>query len=148
MDVMNLFFRTALELLFGLGAGAITASGLFALVSSIHLINRFAAVTKTTEHLVLYENMIILGATTGNIIFIFNISFWMTESIQMVSSIIYGLVAGIFIGTFLVCLTETIKALPIFVRRVRIGAGLGWIILSVALGKCFGHLVYYLLLYK
>ena len=148
MGVINPFFRAVTELLFGLGAGAITASGLFALVSTIHLINRFAAVTKTTEHLILYENMVILGATIGNIIFIFNISFLMTESIQIVCSIIYGLVAGIFIGTFLVCLAETIKALPIFVRRVRIGAGLGWVILSVAIGKCFGHLVYYLLLYK
>lgn len=136
------------EVLFGYGAGAVTASGLFALLSFVQLINRFAAVTKTREYLNLYENMVIGGAVAGNVIYLFNISFNMPTLCATVGLILYGVAAGIFIGTFSVCLAETIKALPIFVRRVRIGAGLGWLVLSIALGKGVGHLVYYLFLYK
>ena len=140
--------KLIVEILFGFAAGAITASGLFALVLSIGMINRFAAVTKTTQYLTLYDNMIIIGATIGNVMFIFNICFRVPRLLQVIFAIAYGLIAGIFIGTFSVCLAETIKSLPIFVRRVRIGAGLGWVILSIAVGKCVGHLLYYLVLYK
>ena len=52
-----------------------------------------------------------------------------------------------FIGLFAVSLAENIKALPIFVRRVRIGAGLGIVVLAIGLGKAAGHLLYYLKLY-
>lgn len=36
-------------ILIGLSAGGVTATGLFALISSIGLINRYADVTNTTE---------------------------------------------------------------------------------------------------
>lgn len=140
-------FRFFLEILFGFAAGSVTASGLFALITSVGLINRFALVTKTTQKLLLYETMIVSGAVLGNVVSVFNFRLSLNNSIAFFISLIYGLVAGIFIGTFSVCLAETLKALPIFVRRVRIGAGLGFIILSVALGKCVGHLIYYLILY-
>lgn len=148
MQGFMIILKPIIEILFGFAAGAITASGLFALISSIGLINRFAAVTKTTEKINLYEDMIVIGAAVGNVISIFNFSFRVPGAIEMLFAILYGAIAGIFIGTFSVCLAETIKSLPIFVRRVRIGTGLGWVILSVALGKGVGHLLYYFVLYK
>ena len=51
----------------GAAAGLVTATGLFALISSIGLINRYADVTDTKEHIMLYEEMIIIGAGLGNI---------------------------------------------------------------------------------
>ena len=60
---------------------------------------------------------------------------------------VFGLFSGMFIGLFAVSLAENIKALPIFVRRVRIGAGLGIVVLAIGLGKAAGHLLYYLKLY-
>ena len=54
-------------ILIGLSAGGVTATGLFALISSIGLINRYADVTNTTESIMLYEEMIIFGAGIGNI---------------------------------------------------------------------------------
>ena len=52
-------------ILIGLSAGGVTATGLFALISSIGLINRYADVTNTTESIMLYEEMIIFGAGIG-----------------------------------------------------------------------------------
>lgn len=50
-------------------------------------------------------------------------------------------------GSFAVCLAETVKAIPVLVRRTRIAGGLGWAVLCIALGKGIGSLVYYLRLY-
>lgn len=49
--------------------------------------------------------------------------------------LIYGFVAGIFIGTFLLCLAETVKALPILTHRVCIKKGIGFIIMFIAVGN-------------
>lgn len=131
-------------LIIGLASGAVTAAGLFALISSIGLINRYADVTDTKEHIILYEEMIIAGAGIGNIWFIFDLPF----HVGAIGLLIYGIVAGIFIGTFLVCLAETVKALPILTHRVRIKQGLGFAVLFIAIGKSVGHLIYYLVLYR
>ena len=65
----------------------------------------------------------------------------------MTGCIIFGLISGIFIGTFLISLAETVKALPIFVHRAKAGTGLGFIVAAIAAGKALGQLVYYLYMY-
>ena len=132
-----------LEALFGLGAGTLTAAGYFAIITSVGLINRVADVTHSKNHLLLYEEMIIWGVILGNAVFIFDIH----VPAAAVGAVIFGLLSGMFIGLLVVCLAETTKALPIFIRRVRIGTGLGVIILMVGLGKAVGHLLYYFFLY-
>ncbi len=82
--------------------------------------------------------MIIIGAGLGNIWNIFDLPL----HAGVAGLLIYGLVSGIFIGTFLICLAETVKALPILTHRVRL-KGLGFIVLFIAVGKCVGHLIYY-----
>lgn len=139
MTVLKIF----LEVLFGLGAGSLTAAGYFAIITSVGLINRMADVTHSKNRLLLYEEMIIWGVILGNAVFIFDIH----VPVAAVGTVIFGLLSGMFVGLLVVCLAETTKALPIFIRRVRIGAGLGVIILMVGLGKAVGHLLYYFFLY-
>lgn len=141
--MVKMIFEFICLAIFGFAAGSITATGLFALISSVGLINRFADVSNTCSKLLLYEEMIIFGATLGNIVYIFDIKL----CLGVAGCMVYGLVAGIFIGCFLICLAETMKSLPIFIRRVRISDGLGFIILAIAAGKTAGHLLYYLKLY-
>ena len=139
-----LILKVTALVIIGIASGLVTATGLFALISSIGLVNRYADVTDTKEHIRLYEEMIIVGAGTGNIWYIFELPF----HIGVTGLLIYGLVAGIFIGTFLVCLAETVKALPILTHRIRLKKGLGFIVLFIAVGKCVGHLLYYLVAYR
>ena len=129
--------------LFGFCAGGLTAAGYFALITSVGMINRAAAVTKTTNAVFFYEECLLFGAVAGTILSVFEVSI----PIGDIGLIIYGLFAGMFVGLLVVSLAETLKALPIFIRRVRIGAGLGIVILMVGLGKAAGHLIYYLLMY-
>ena len=123
-------------ILIGLSAGGVTATGLFALISSIGLINRYADVTNTTESIMLYEEMIIFGAGIGNIWYIFELPI----KLGVAGVILYGAVSG----TFLICLAETVKVLPILAHRVKLKKCLGFVVLFIAIGKMVGHLVYYL----
>ena len=76
-------------ILIGLSAGGVTATGLFALISSIGLINRYADVTNTTESIMLYEEMIIFGAGIGNIWYIFELPI----KLGVAGVILYGAVS-------------------------------------------------------
>jgi len=129
---------------FGAAAGGLTAAGYFAVITSIGLINRVADVTHTKRHLLLYEEVIMAGATAGNILSVFQ---WGSIFVSGGFIVLYGVVAGMFIGLFVVCLAETTKVLPIFLRRTRLGDGLGIIILMIGLGKAVGQMIYYLALY-
>ncbi len=136
--------RIVMLAVFGAAAGGLTAAGYFAVITSIGLINRVADVTHTKQHLLLYEEVIIAGATVGNILSVFQVGSIFVSGGFIV---LYGVVAGMFIGLFVVCLAETTKVLPIFLRRTRLGAGLGIIILMIGLGKAVGQIIYYLVLY-
>lgn len=57
--------------------------------------------------------------------------------------ILYGFCAGIFVGCVAVALAEILKALPIFLRRVRMKEGLPWVVLFMALGKMLGSFFYF-----
>lgn len=129
--------------LLAVGGGVISAAGSFALLTSVGIVNRFAKVTHTAAHIRLYEEMIIWGATLGNICFLFDLKlhmgYWGVTA--------FGLISGIYVGTFVICLAEILKAIPVAVRRIRITSGLGFIVLAVAFGKGLGNLVYYLAMY-
>lgn len=141
---MLIYYMKLLVLaLFGVSSGMLSAAGLFAVITSVGLINRFAKVTKTTQYIQLYEEMIILGATLGNLAFLFN---WKI-TVELWGTAIIGLICGIFVGCFVICLAETIRALPIFIRRARIANGVGYIILAIALGKGVGNILYQFWLY-
>lgn len=126
-----------------IGGGGLAAAGIFALITTVGIVNRYAKVTHTSRHLRLYEEMIIWGASLGNL--------WLLLEVPVLlgtaGAMIFGLMAGVYVGSFAVCLAENIKAIPVFVRRTRMASGLGWLILALALGKGIGGLIYYLYLY-
>lgn len=120
-----------------LGGGIIVSAGLFAVLVTIRLVNRFAHISGTKKYLYLYETMIIVGAIVANTCLVFDIRPFDSR----VLGSIYGLIAGMYSGAFFVSIAEVIKGIPIFIRRVRISDGLGWILLSLAVGKTIGSLL-------
>ncbi len=56
---------------------------------------------------------------------------------------IAGLSIGIFVGCLVMSLAETLKALPVINRRIRLAVGLQYVILSIGVGKLVGSLVYF-----
>ena len=135
--------KIIMEIFIGIAAGSITASGLFAVINSIQIVNRIADVTHTVNCILYYEDIIIYGAIFGNLLWILDIHI----PLGITGVIIYGLFSGMYIGLFLVSLAEMVNSLPVFLRRMRIAKGLGIIVLAIGMGKAVGHLIYYFLLY-
>ena len=123
----------------GVGAGAVTAAGYFAIIAAIGVVTRFADYTNTASKIRLYEVVLCLGAIIGNALLIFkpDFSLWMGVLIPL------GLLCGMFTGCFLVSLAEAVKGLPVFLRKGKIQKGISAILISLALGKTVGSIYYF-----
>ncbi len=134
-----MWIRYVLLVIVGIGGGAVTAAGYFAILASVGVITRFADYTNTANRIRLYEICLCLGGITGNILLVFNpdIQLW------RMLAVVVGVLIGIFIGCFLLSLAEAVKGLPIFLRKGKIQKGISLIIISFAIGKSIGSLFYF-----
>lgn len=120
----------------GFSAGAIIAGGLFAFISMVGVVTRLIARTRTAKKVQFFEDLVISGATIGNLYYVFQLS----APIGTVGLIVYGAFSGIFVGCLAVALAETVNAIPVFSHRVKLQKGISFIVLCMALGKSMGSL--------
>lgn len=129
----------------GLSFGALAASGVLTVLMAVGLMPRYAGRMHEAKHILLFENMIILGTMSGTFVSLFGI-YADGKGLGILGLILralYGVFSGIFVGTLALAIAEMLDAFPIFFRRVRIGTGLQWIIFAVALGKMVGSFLYF-----
>ena len=105
----------------------------------LSIIPRYAGITHTGKHILLYEDSILLGTVLGNLFFLWK---WQIPG-GLLFLILYGLFSGLFLGGWIMALAEVADIFPIFARRARFSEGLPKVILSIALGKTLGSLFYY-----
>ncbi len=134
-----MWYRYVLLGFYGLCAGAVTAAGYYAVISSIGVVNRFSQYSHTAEKIRLYERMLIISAVVGTILTLFHLP----PVLPAWTLGIYGIFAGAFIGCFIVSLAEAVKGIPIFARRARLKKGLQALVLALAIGKCIGSICYF-----
>ena len=139
MSLKRLFLAFA-----GFSAGGVTAGGVFAFLAMIGVFPRLIGKTGTGRHICLYETALIIGGIAGNVSDILEYPVRLGEGMpgQLILGTA-GLAVGIFVGCLVMSLAETLKALPTISRRIRLAVGLQYVILSVALGKTVGALVYF-----
>lgn len=123
----------------GLAGGLLVAGGMYALVTTLGVINRLAQDTHTAQDMMLYEECVIWGGTLGNILFVFDIN----VRLGIIALVVFGLIAGIYAGCLAVALAEVIKTFPVFIMRTGVTKGFGLIILLLALGKGIGGMIYF-----
>ena len=58
--------RTIVYYFTGIAFGAAVAAGLFAFITTVGVVTRLAAGTKTAKHMMLYETIAIFGVTLAN----------------------------------------------------------------------------------
>ena len=137
-------------LFFGLCAGGVIAAGVFAFLAIIGVFPRVIGKSKTGSHILLYETVIILGGSLGNVMDLYEFPLLIGSDgggfavLGQLLLAIWSIFAGIFVGCLVMSLAETLKALPVISRRVHLAVGLPYIILSVALGKMCGSLMYFI----
>ena len=112
----------------GLAAGLAVSAGTFAFLIVIGVILHF-------------ENAVILGGICGNLASVFlQIRIPFGPALLCV----YGISAGIFVGSIAVALAEILNTFPITFRRMGLKVGLFWVMLAMAAGKVAGSLYYFL----
>lgn len=134
-----MWVKQVIMALVGLSGGAIVAGGLFGFVVSLGVVSDFADRTRTADKVLLYEDAVALGGIVGNILYTYRI---VIPGISWGLGF-FGLFSGIFVGCWAMALTEILNVFPIFTRRIRLTKGIAFIILSVAIGKCIGSVVYF-----
>lgn len=124
----------------GLAAGAAVAGGEIALIVKIGVIPRLACFTRTAKKVFIYEDSLLLGALAGSVLSFMSIRL----PFGVTGLAVYGLFSGIFLGCMVVALAEVLNVFPIIFRRAHIKKGAGFVILSMAMGKLLGSLLYFL----
>lgn len=144
----------------GAGGGLLVSAGVFTVLISVGLVPRFAGKTHTGRRIFLYEEAVVLGTLFGNLLSVFDYScpvgkwvgesrilgvqtaaLWRTAAVLIL--IFFGLFAGVFVGCLALAIAEMLNTIPIFARRIGFRHGLGIAVLSVALGKLCGSLIYF-----
>ena len=97
----------------GFCAGVIIAGGVVGLLIGLSIVPRYAGVTHTGKHILLYEDITLLGIVFGNLFFLYR---WPIPG-GMVFLGLCGLFSGIFLGGWIMALAEMADVFPIFSRR-------------------------------
>lgn len=126
--------RYCLLAICGFAGGLVVAAGVFAFITLLGVVNRLASKTSTAKHIVIYENMVILGGILGNTWFVYQ---W-DIPFGMIGLILFGLFSGMFIGCQAMALAEVLDVIPVFAKRVKIKYGMPYIVATIAMGKAVG----------
>ena len=114
-----------------LSGGLIVSSAAIALILELDLISRFAGITHTAHRTKLYEKCITAGVILGNLLTIYTIrvpaSGWLAGC--------FGLFGGIYLGSWIMALAETIGVFPILFKKTGVRVGFSAILLAAAIGK-------------
>ena len=127
--------------LMGFGSGAVISGAVFAFISVIGVVPRLAQKTGTKKFIPLYEEAIMFGGILGCVEGFFDF----TLPLPKVIVVILGFCTGIFYGCLAVSLAEVLHVIPILTRRTKLGKGMFFFILAIALGKLTGSLIYYVI---
>lgn len=124
--------------------GLVISSAVFAFISAIGIIPDLASKTKTTKFVLFYEEMIILGGLFGCLYSFIKYDFAIDNYfLGRVVIILFFTAIGIFVGSLASALAEVINVIPIFSQRTNIKNGIPILMLSMAIGKCVGSLIYF-----
>lgn len=149
--------KTLFLILIGASYGMLSSAGVFTVLVAVGLVPRFAGKTHTSKRVVLYEEMVIFGTLTGCVLSIFSRycrfgAWWQARfpekmalwnGIGVFSQAVYGLFAGMFIGCLALAIAEMLDSIPILTRRISFRHGIGLVVLSMAVGKLCGSLIYF-----
>ena len=114
----------------GLSSGIIIAGGVVGLMIGLSIVPRYAGITHTADHMLLYEDMTFLGIVLGNLFCLFQPSL----PLGNIFLILYGIFSGIFLGSWILALAEVADVFPVFCRRIHLTRGLPVIIIAIAAG--------------
>lgn len=128
-------------LLIGLGGGLAVGSGFVAFITVLDIIPRLTQLTNAHRHIRSLEWALVSGVLVFTLIDFFH---WGVHLPALITAI-YGLFAGIFVGTLAAGLTEVLNVFPIVAKRLHMDGSLLFLLMAVVFGKITGSLLQWLL---
>lgn len=120
----------------GFSSGFAVAGGVFSLITILGIIPRLCDRLGLAAYTYLSETLIIIGGTLGSLITVYQFPIPFGNCFLAV----FGIYAGIYIGSLTMALAESLKVIPILCQRTNFKVGIAVIITAIALGKGFGSL--------
>ncbi len=136
---MNEILTITARILIGIGTGITISGGIVAFIAIIGIIPMMGHLTHTSKYFIWYENAIVIGIITGSLLSMWDI----TIPIPTLCIAIILFLFGVFIGVLIIALAEVLNVFPIINRRIKVRKGISFLILSLALGKLVGSLIYW-----
>ena len=156
-----MFLKQLFLAIVGISFGVFAAGGVFTVLISVGLIPRFAGKFHVSRKVFLFEEAVALGVIAGTFFSVFDRYGRIGEFVKdrqlfgagtdgiwtgigATAVMVFGLFAGIFVGCLALAIAEMLNTIPIFARRIGFRHGLGIVVLSIALGKVAGSLLYFI----
>lgn len=139
--IRTVIINSLLLIIIGFGGGVVIAGGVFAFIAIIGIVPRLAQKTATQKYIWVYEDAIVFGGIFGTLVMVSDFSILLGN----IGAMIYGFFSGIFVGCLAVSLAEVLDVVPILTRRFNIKVGMAYFIVTLAIGKLVGSLVYYII---
>ena len=153
----KMIFKWLFLIFIGASYGLLSSAGVFTVFVAIGLVPRFAGRTHTAKHILLYEEMVVLGTIVGGAISVFYrycqvgsflysimpdaIAWW--NGVGIMTQIIFGVFSGMFVGCLALAIAEMLDSIPILTRRISFRHGIGVAVIGIALGKICGSLLFF-----
>jgi stage V sporulation protein AB len=125
----------------GLGGGLAVGSGFVAFITVLDIIPRLTQLTNAHSYIRAMEWALVAGALFFTLIDFFD---WGARLPTWITAV-YGLLAGIFVGTLAAGLTEVLNVFPILAKRLHMDGSLFYLLMAVVFGKVTGSLLQWLL---
>jgi len=138
---MTDILKNAVLALIGFGSGIVISGAVFALITILGVVPRFAQKTKTESYIKVYEEAILFGGVAASVLEFAKPYLPVGKPIV----IAFSLCIGIFYGCLAVALAEVLNVLPLVARRVRLQRGMVWFVLAFSFGKMIGAVMYFLI---
>jgi stage V sporulation protein AB len=130
-----------LLVLIGLGGGVAVGSGFVAFITVLDIIPRLTQLTNAHRHIRALEWALVTGALFFTMADFFQ---WVAR-LPLVTTSLYGLLAGVFVGTLAAGLTEVLNVFPILAKRLNVDEKLIVLLMAMVFGKIGGSLLQWLL---
>ncbi|MCL2225075.1 MAG: stage V sporulation protein AB [Defluviitaleaceae bacterium] len=135
------FILNLVSVIIGLGSGMVVSGAVFAFITVVGIVPRFAQKTATHSHCRTYETAITLGGIFGTVASFSQ--FRLPLGAVVLAAL--ALAAGVFFGSLAMSLAEVLDVFPILSRRGRVQRGIFFFVMAIAFGKLAGSLLYFLL---
>ena len=133
--------KVILTILVGLAGGLAIGASVTAFFIVLGVTARIIKWSKREEYLIFYQISLILGALLSCLVYFFDF----TVKYFNFLTIPIGLLIGIFVGTIISALTETLDIISVAANKLSISKWIYLIVVIILLGKVIGSLVHFLI---